>query len=96
MEFIIKSIVIMCAILLLAAYSSGNPLPCSPRPPATDSTCHKWQLNTTSEIESVTQVSNGVTVFNVITPNQGLLNELVFVMHVFQDFCNGYNNNIIL
>ena len=93
MAFIIKSVVIMCAaILLLAACSSGNPLPCSPRPPATDSTCHKWQFNTTSEIQSVTQVSNGITVFNVITPNQGLLNKLVCNACTF----NGYNDNIIL
>ena len=90
MAFIIKSIVIMCAaILLLAAYSSENPLP---RPPATDSTCHKWQLNTTSEIQSVTQVSNGITVLNVITPNQGLINELVCNACTFND----YNDNIIL
>ena len=78
MAYFIKSAVICFGLLLLllAAHSSGNPLPArDPRSP--DSRCHHWQLDTNSEIESITQVSNGITVFNRITPYQGLLNGLV-------------------
>ena len=68
------------ALLLLTVHSSGNPLPArDPRQmAAADSTnCHTWQLDTNSESDSVTQVSNGIGAYVAITPvHMPVLNEL--------------------
>ena len=97
MAYFIKSAVICVGLLLLLlpAHSSGNPLP--PRDPrSADSIdrCRQWQLDTNSEIESITQLSNGITVFNEITQpapaHQSLLNyKLVCNAYILQNTFQG-------
>ena len=74
MAYIVKSIVILCAgvLLLLVAHSSASPLPARD-PRSSDSMCRIWQLDTNLENNSVTQVLNGISVFNAVTPNQGVV-----------------------
>ena len=78
MAYIVERVVICAAVqLLLVAHSSASPLPArDSRSSDSDSGCDRWQLKTTSENDSVTQVSNGITVFNLVTAYsyQGLIN----------------------
>ena len=66
----------ICAgfLLLAAHYSSGNPLP-TPPCGASESTCNKWTLDTNSMQDSITQVTNGISVYTQITPTGPVLSE---------------------
>ena len=89
MTYNIKSAVIICARIMLflaTAYYSGNPLSAlahDPRSPDS-TTCHGWRLDTNSENDSIMQVSNGITVFNRVTPYGKLLNNLVCIPNAMQ------------
>ena len=79
------------ALLLLTVHSSGNPLPArDPRQTAAaDCTNYRtWQLDTNSENDSVTQVSNGIGAYVSITPEDGpVLNERQLVRSKLYSSC---------
>ena len=78
----IRNVMICAAVLLLAAYySTGNPVPQHRRSDqqcgqnqASESTCpdHElWTIDTNSTKDSVTQITNGISVYIQITPPGG-------------------------
>lgn len=69
-EMAYTKIAVICAgaLLLLTVHSSGNPLPARDPRHADSTNCRTWQLDTNSENDSVTQVSNGISAYVSITP----------------------------
>ena len=69
MAYLIKDVTICAGVLLLfAAHNLGNPLSRDPRSAA--ASCSEFQLDTNSENDSLTQVTNGITVFMRLVAQQ--------------------------
>ena len=84
MAYIIKGAAICAGVLLLlAAYSTGNPIPCDPR--SDDSgRCH-WLQDTSTETEAIAHMFNGIRVFLNLTstklPAQDFVSTYLCIKH---------------
>ena len=76
----IRNVMICAGVLLLAAYcSTGNPVPRHRRSDqrcgqnqASESTCPEWtRPDTNSTLDSVSQITNGISVYTQVTPAGG-------------------------
>ena len=93
----IRNVMICAGVLLLVAhYSIANPIPRHRRSDhnqASESNCTKWTPDTNSTEDFVTQITNGIGVYNKITPAEGP----VFSEPNWQLVCYSIiNNNFII
>ena len=98
MAYIIKGAAICAGVLLLlAAYSTGNPIPRDPR--SDDFGCRHWLQDTSTETEAIAHMFNGIRVFLNLTstklPEQDFVSTYLCIKH-FTCPCLFLYNNIIM
>ena len=90
----IRNFMICTGVLLLAAhYSTGNPVPRhrrSDQNQALETTCPEWtRPDTNSTLNSVTQITNGISVYRQITPARGPVSSepsLVCIINIASEY----------